>query len=159
MINVNIIPFYIMYLSIYGWILWVGGVGWDPGANPLWKLMKWNSYLMARQENLNKIFLCLFGPPPSPFLCTMHSYIGIPWWLRWERVCLQWGRTTFNPWVRKMATHASILVWKIPWTEEPGRLQYMGLQRVGHNWRDFTSLHASTGARPPWEITFLFFFF
>ena len=33
----------------------------------------------------------------------------------------------------KMATHSSILAWKIPWTEEPGRLQSMGLQRVGHD--------------------------
>ena len=33
-----------------------------------------------------------------------------------------------------MATHSSILVWKIPWTEEPGRLQSMGLQRVRHDW-------------------------
>ena len=32
-----------------------------------------------------------------------------------------------------MATHSSILAWKIPWMEEPGRLQSMGLQRVGHN--------------------------
>ena len=32
-----------------------------------------------------------------------------------------------------MATHSSILTWKIPWTEEPGRLQSMGLQRVGYN--------------------------
>ena len=31
-----------------------------------------------------------------------------------------------------MATHSSILVWEIPWTEEPGRLQSMGLQRVRH---------------------------
>jgi len=30
-----------------------------------------------------------------------------------------------------MATHSGILAWKIPWTEEPGRLQSMGLQRVG----------------------------
>ena len=30
-----------------------------------------------------------------------------------------------------MATHSSILTWRIPWTEEPGRLQFMGLQRVG----------------------------
>ena len=30
-----------------------------------------------------------------------------------------------------MATHSSILAWRIPWTEEPGRLQSMGLQRVG----------------------------
>ena len=34
---------------------------------------------------------------------------------------------------KKIATHSSILAWKIPWTEEPGRLQSMGLQRVGHD--------------------------
>ena len=31
------------------------------------------------------------------------------------------------------AAHSSILAWRIPWTEEPGRLQSIGLQRVGHN--------------------------
>ena len=34
---------------------------------------------------------------------------------------------------KEMATHSSILAWKIPWTEEPGRLQSMESQRVGHN--------------------------
>ena len=33
----------------------------------------------------------------------------------------------------EMATRSSILVWEIPWTEEPGALQSMGLQKVGHN--------------------------
>ena len=33
-----------------------------------------------------------------------------------------------------MATHSSTLAWKIPWMEEPGRLQSIGLQRVGHDW-------------------------
>ena len=33
---------------------------------------------------------------------------------------------------KEMATHSSIHAWKIPWTEEPGRLQLMGSQRVGH---------------------------
>ena len=37
-----------------------------------------------------------------------------------------------DPLEKEMATHCSILAWKIPWTEEPGRLQSMGLQRVGH---------------------------
>ena len=37
------------------------------------------------------------------------------------------------PLEKGLAMHSSILVWKIPWTEEPGRLQSMGLQRVGHN--------------------------
>ena len=35
---------------------------------------------------------------------------------------------------KEMATHSSILVWKVPWTEETGRLQSMELQRVGCNW-------------------------
>ena len=34
---------------------------------------------------------------------------------------------------KEMATHSSMLAWKIPWTEEPGRLQSMGSQRVGHD--------------------------
>ena len=33
-----------------------------------------------------------------------------------------------------MATHSNIVAWKIPWTEEPGGLQFMGLQRIGHDW-------------------------
>ena len=45
----------------------------------------------------------------------------------------------FNHWVRKMplegemATHSSIFAWEIPWTEEPGGLQSIRSQRVGHN--------------------------
>ena len=35
---------------------------------------------------------------------------------------------------KEMATHSSILTWEIPWTVEPGRLQSMGSQRIGHNW-------------------------
>ena len=46
----------------------------------------------------------------------------------------------YETWVRSLeegtATHSSILAWKIPWIEEPGRLQFMGPQGVGHNWSD-----------------------
>ena len=45
---------------------------------------------------------------------------------------------------KEMATHSSTLAWKIPWTEEPGKLQSMGLRRVGHNWATSLSL-SSTG--------------
>ena len=38
-----------------------------------------------------------------------------------------------DPLEKGKATHSSILAWRIPWTEKPGRLQSMGLQRVGHN--------------------------
>ena len=38
-----------------------------------------------------------------------------------------------DPLEKDMATHPSILAWKMPWTEEPGGLQSMGLQRFGHD--------------------------
>ena len=38
-----------------------------------------------------------------------------------------------DPLEKEMATHSSILAWRIPWTEDPGRLQSMGSQRVGHD--------------------------
>ena len=42
-----------------------------------------------------------------------------------------WGQE--DPLEKEMATHSSILAWRIPWTEAPGGLQSMGLQSVGHN--------------------------
>ena len=38
-----------------------------------------------------------------------------------------------DPLEKEMATHSSAIAWKIPWTEEPGRLKSMGSQRVGHD--------------------------
>ena len=48
-----------------------------------------------------------------------------------------------DPLEKEMATHSSILAWKIPWMEELGWLLSMGLQRVGHDW--VTSLHFPHG--------------
>ena len=44
-----------------------------------------------------------------------------------------WSLVREDPLKKEMATCPSILAWKIPWTEEPGGLQFMGLQRAGHN--------------------------
>ena len=44
-----------------------------------------------------------------------------------------WSLGQEDPLEKEMATHSSILDWKIPWTEEPGRLQSKGSQRVGHD--------------------------
>ena len=53
------------------------------------------------------------------------------WSLGWE-----------DPLEKEMAIHSSTIAWKIPWVEEPGRLQSMGLQRVRHDW-------ATSRSRPP----------
>ena len=51
-----------------------------------------------------------------------------------------------DPLEEGMATRSSILAWRIPWTEEPGRL--IGSQRVGHNWSDLACMHAE-----PWNLS------
>ena len=52
-----------------------------------------------------------------------------------------WSLSGEDPLEKEMATHSSILAWIIPWTEEPGRLQSMGSQRVGHDWVTNTFRH------------------
>ena len=66
-----------------------------------------------------------------------------------------------------MATHSSVLAWRIPWTEEPGGVQSLGSQRVRHDWASkhpqhrpqepaFIPLpHSVTGSTPPWEVCVL----
>ena len=44
-----------------------------------------------------------------------------------------------DPLEKSMAIHSSILAWRIPWTEEPGGIQSMGSQRVGHNWSELSA--------------------
>ena len=49
-----------------------------------------------------------------------------------------------DPLEKEMATHSSILAWKVPWTEEPGGLQSMESQRVKHGWA--TNIHKGDSA-------------
>ena len=57
---------------------------------------------------------------------------------------------------KAMASHSSTLVWKIPWMEEPGRLQSMGSLRVGHDWMISLSLFTFMHWRRQWQPTPLF---
>ena len=66
--------------------------------------------------------------------------LRLSWWLRCkESTCSAGDPGSIpglgrSPGKKEMATHSSILAWKIPWMEEPGRLQSMGSQRIGHDW-------------------------
>ena len=59
-------------------------------------------------------------------------------------------------WEKAVATHSSTLAWKIPQTEEPGRLQSVGLQRVRHNWATSLSLFTFMHWRRKWQPTPVF---
>ena len=107
----------------------------------------------------DKIFL-LFYPISAGFLRFISSLKSLLSPISPTIICLQFDslltQTVKNPpamletWVRSLSwedplekgtdTHSSILAWRIPWTEKPGRLQSMRSQRVGYNWVTFTLL-------------------
>ena len=67
-----------------------------------------------------------------PFHMCMYEYVYVlSLLLSFWSSCFLLLRTLLE---KEMATHFSILAWKIPWTEEPGGLQSKGLQRVKHDW-------------------------
>ena len=81
-------------------------------------------------------FIALSFLPPSLLfpsaLLMAHQVKNLPTMQETQEM---WVRSLGqqNPLEEEMATHSSILAWKIPWTEEPDELQSMGLQRVGHD--------------------------
>ena len=76
-----------------------------------YKLLSYCKRVLTRQSSHDK----------PPFRKKqMETWI---WSLGWE-----------DPLEEGMATHSTILAWRIPWTEEPGRLQFTGSQKIGHNW-------------------------
>ena len=91
-----------------------------------------------------------FISPP----CVCGLWGDLPWLeVKGKFSCKQWSRC----WSeiksccslvseKAMAPHSSTLAWKIPWMEEPGRLQSMGSLRVGHNWATSLSLFTFTFA-------------
>ena len=77
---------------------------------------------------------------PEPMFVSLYL-LGVARWLTSEKV---------------MAPHSSTLAWKIPWTEEPGRLRSMGLQRVRHDWATSLSLFTFMHWRRKWQPTSVF---
>ena len=59
-----------------------------------------------------------------------------------------------DPLEKGMATHSSILAWRSPWAEKPGGLQFMGSQRVRHNWATNTYIHTYQCHQGPKLLTF-----
>ena len=79
----------------------------------------------------------------SIFPSTYYSFVYIIWGFPNDSVVKNlhamqetwiWSLGQEDPLEEETATHSSTLGWRIPWTKEPGQLQPIGLQRVGHNW-------------------------
>ena len=77
---------------------------------------------------------------PLQYSCLENPMDGGAWWATVLGVATSRSRLSdftfifhFHALEKAMALHSSLLAWKIPWTEEPGRLQSMGSLRVGHD--------------------------
>ena len=64
--------------------------------------------------------------------------------LNWSKEMWVWPLGQEDPLEGAIATHSSILAWRIPWTEKSGKVQSIGSQRVGHDWSDWACTHAHT---------------
>ena len=86
-----------------------------------------------------------FGNPPQ-YSCLENPRNRGAWWAAVYGVAQSWTQLkqlSMHTCIEKeMATHSSILAWRIPGTEEPGGLPSMGSHRVGHDWNDLACMHA-----------------
>ena len=101
------------------------------------------------------------APHCSKYSCLENPMDGGAWWAAVHGVARSRTRLSnftftlhFHAREKEMATHSSVLAWRIPGKGEPGGLQSLGLHRVGHDWSD---LAAAAAARIIWnEIHILF---
>ena len=77
----------------------------------------------------------------------LKSYPSMWWYMEVvPLIRIKWGHEG----CLEKAIHSSILAWQIPWTEKPGRLQSVGLQRVWHDWGIHTHTHTHMRVVPSW---------
>ena len=98
--------------------------------------------------------------PPTPVLFLENPMDGGAWWAAVHGVAKSPARLSdftftfhFHTLEKEMATHFSILAWRVPGTEEPTGLPSMGSHRVGHNWSDLAAAAAVPGTHwGSWNI-------
>ena len=143
-------------------------------GQPLLQLCLSHDFLSITLKNwINQAVVATADPKKSwllPFtLEPVERYFGTSLYLPlahfWVKAFLDaanWYRsatyldTSYRGVKKAMAPHSSTLAWKIPWTEEPGRLQSMGLRRVGHDWATSLSLFTFLHWRRKWQPTPMF---
>ena len=129
------------------WKDFSGGGGWRVGSS---------SFVVADRARQARDYCFLYCHIPRSlkiqnlnlgFLCASRTSLVAQVVKRLPTMRETWVQSLGweDPLEKKMATHSSTLAWKVLWTEEPGRLQSMGSQRVGHDWSDLTA--AATSSR------------
>ena len=107
---------------------------------------------MICKKHDHRLTNCFFGTD----CCTVPFYISTSKWSSFSASSLAFGVCNGLNSEKAMAPHSSTLAWKIPWTEEPGRLQSMGSLRVGQNWATSLSLFTFMHCWRKWQPTPVF---
>ena len=91
---------------------------------------------------------------PLQYSCLENPMDGGAWWAAVHGVAKSWTQLSdftftfhFHALEKEMATHSSVLAWRIPGTEEPGGLPSMGSHRVGHDWSNLAAAAAAAAGR------------
>ena len=116
---------------------------WTAKKSPIWgHILKHNLLNLSRTQF--SPHLVIFGEgsgTPLQYSCPENPMDGGAWWAAVRGVAKSRARLSdftftfyFHALEKEMATHSSILVWRIPGTGEPGGLPSMGSRRVRHNW-------------------------
>ena len=124
------------------------------------RLWSWSSSALDHSDALNSnfpfIWKCLKDLSwrrqwrPTPVLLPENPMDGGAWWAVVHGVAISQTQLSdfiftfqFHALENEMATHSSVLAWRIPGTGEPGGLPSMGSQRVGHKWSDLAAAAAA----------------
>ena len=146
--NVILTPLYVLTLSLMALLMYT----LYPSSTELFVVL-WTCYFLSagkhfiwQAPNYLPSLRSNGAPPP----CTSSSLPCI------SQADLYNWMSSYNHSEKAMAPHSSTLAWKIPWTEEPGRLQSMGSLRVGHDWVTSLSLFTFMHWRRKWQPTPVF---
>ena len=119
-------------------------------------LIPWDAFLLMIKrvfmfEVLNTVGLAEGNGTPLQYSCLENPMDGGAWWSAVHGVAKSRTRLSDFPFTfhfhaleKEMATHSSVLAWRIPGTGEPGGLPSMGSHRVGHDWSDLAAAAAAT---------------
>ena len=119
---------------------WVTELNWEVEKENLQWIEIWKAYQVIQRWQWQATPVLL--PRKSH---GRRSLVGCSPWGSKESDTTEWLHFHFHALEKEMATHSSVLAWRIPGMAEPDRLSSMGSHRVRHDWRDWAAVVASGG--------------